>query len=529
MNKIMRGDLLRLRKEELADLLEEFLAELSPGKRRKWVQRNLPELMKKKKISKIDESELVEEIKYFCDRSYNGDYVSWVPDNPWEEEVYDYSNYEEWTEICSDLLNRTLEIAAAKKYDVAVKCFRFLFELHKQARDTADILGNQGAPEDSMEVDFKEVIYWYTKSLLATQNKLIDTINEILPIAQEYLYWGGFKGLAQALDADGREKLKARLWEIVNSLLQEKEDRRWISTDEVDGLIAIAEVERDFKQVLSLKEKFANSNALFLKDVIDYYRKKKDWPSVINWAKVGIKSFGQHKDYADCLVNAYETLGDDQLALQAHLEYFLKNPAAEEYKKLRKRACSISKWDEALEKIIAATKTSKDYRWDRSGLRAKILLAEGRDREALEKISVSVNRDFESVKFIAKYAIVRATSDLNLSEYPKLKELNTRVKREESDLYDWLRLSLKKDRQLKQEDYVQLTFQMYSQLIEYHLNSGKSSRARPAAHYCAIIFQLSMLTNKPALWADLLSNLKLRHGRKRLIWQKLIDERVVLQ
>jgi len=56
MNRIKREDLLRLSREQLADLLEEFLAGMSPGGQRKWIQRNLPEIMKKKKISHIDES-----------------------------------------------------------------------------------------------------------------------------------------------------------------------------------------------------------------------------------------------------------------------------------------------------------------------------------------------------------------------------------------------------------------------------------------------------------------------------------------
>lgn len=528
MNKIKREDLLRMNKEQLAELLEEFLVDLPPGQQRRWIQRNLPEILKKKKVTQIDEAELLEEIKIFCDRSHNGDYVSWVPENIWEEGEEDYSNYEEWTEFCSDLFSRTIEIATEKKYSAAVKCFQSLFKLHKQAGETTDILGNQGAPEDDMEVDFSELVYWYTKSLLAAQHSLTNTINEILPIAQEYRFWGGYSGLAHALDADGKEELKARLWEVIDSLLREKENKRWISTDEVEGLIAIAEEENDSKEVMSLKEKFAPYNARYLRDVIDYYRKKEDWPFLIKWAKVGIKNFGQHEDYASCLIEACEVLGDDQSALQANLEYFLEHPDAKEYKKLQKRACSLSKWDETLKKIIDVIKTSKGYRWGKQGLLAKILLAEGLDREALEIPSGEVNLDFEDGKFIAKYALARATNELNLSGYPKLKELSRRLKNEKSDLYDWLRLSLKKPGQLKQEEYIQFAVKMYHKLIEYHLNSGKSSRARPAAHYCAIIFQLSRLTKRPTLWSDLLTHLKTKHGRKRVIWERLENEGVAL-
>jgi len=57
-----------------------------------------------------------------------------------------------------------------------------------------------------------------------------------------------------------------------------------------------------------------------------------------------------------------------------------------------------------------------------------------------------------------------------------------------------------------------------------HLDSGKPSRAAPAAHYCAIVAELSSLLGEPALWTDLLRHLKHAHARKRLIWQRLRTE-----
>jgi hypothetical protein len=60
--------------------------------------------------------------------------------------------------------------------------------------------------------------------------------------------------------------------------------------------------------------------------------------------------------------------------------------------------------------------------------------------------------------------------------------------------------------------------------VDLHLDSGKPSRAAPAAHYCAIVVELSRLVSEPGLWTNLLSYLRERHGRKRLIWTRLKAE-----
>ena len=65
---------------------------------------------------------------------------------------------------------------------------------------------------------------------------------------------------------------------------------------------------------------------------------------------------------------------------------------------------------------------------------------------------------------------------------------------------------------------------MYRRLVDLHLDSGKASRATPAAHYCAIVDELSRLLDSPALWTDLLAHLRTRHRNKRLIWTKLAAE-----
>ncbi len=74
------------------------------------------------------------------------------------------------------------------------------------------------------------------------------------------------------------------------------------------------------------------------------------------------------------------------------------------------------------------------------------------------------------------------------------------------------------------DGYARLAFRLYRALIDTHLGSGKASRAAPAAHYGAILAELSSLLGEPALWTDFLGHLRRAHERKRLIWQRLRAE-----
>jgi hypothetical protein len=111
-----------------------------------------------------------------------------------------------------------------------------------------------------------------------------------------------------------------------------------------------------------------------------------------------------------------------------------------------------------------------------------------------------------------------------LSRFKKLRELERRLKRERDEPYEWLRVFVENPPKLEQSKYVALASDMYRKLVELHLPSGKSSRAKPAAHYCAIVYELSLLLEQPALWSDLLEHLKREHGRKRVIWERLAEE-----
>lgn len=84
-----------------------------------------------------------------------------------------------------------------------------------------------------------------------------------------------------------------------------KADRRGCP-EEVEGLIALAEVERNQPEVLALKERFASGNARYLDDVPGHCKRAQDWVNAARAAEVAIPSFGHHGEYAKALVKARE-------------------------------------------------------------------------------------------------------------------------------------------------------------------------------------------------------------------------------
>lgn len=525
MDRITRKDLMKLSKGDLAEHLQDFLTSLSPGKRAKWIRENMPQLSKAKVKEKESPDELLISIEEFVEDSVSGNYSSWINEYDLDADE-DYSNFEEWTETFGHLLRKTLEISRPEKQDIALECFGKLFALLSRASDTVDILGNQGPPEDYIQVDFSQAIAGYARSLLQVKDTFNEVFGAVMPLAKRFSYRGGYRGLVSVLDSAQRKTLRENLWKTVDSEWEERKHR--IAPREVDGLISIAEAEGDKEEVLSIKEQFAQANAFYLKDVLYHYEKKNDRDSVAKWAKLGLTHFGQHKEYVDCLVRAKEKLGDKKAVLEVKTEYFLSQPTAEEFEDLKDYAKSISEWDRVYQKLLKSSERLEKGRYRSSGLRSKLLLAEGREKEVLRSLATKrAKLETEYVKFLAKYCLARVSSGADLSDYPELKELQDRCEKERSDLYDWLRVALKNEEQLNTIDYAGISARMYRSLIDFHLKSGKSSRARYAAYYCSVVKQLSDLAGDSSLWRDLIQYMMEAYQKKRLIWQHLRDRHLM--
>ncbi|MEW6042090.1 MAG: hypothetical protein AB1633_11270, partial [Elusimicrobiota bacterium] len=492
----------------------------------------MPELLKAKPDERENPKHLITEIENFIKESHSGVYVSWVNEHDWysegEEDEHDYSNFESWTETFTDFLIRTINMSKQAEHKTAVECFDKLFKLLQEASDTTDILGNQGVPEDNISVDFLEAIACYTQSLFEIKGK--DKFEEILDtathLAKKYKYRDGYKGLVEVLNSEQRKILSDRLWQITKSEWKEHKERT--APDEVDGLIAIAEAEKNKQEVLSIKEQFAKAHAGYLKDVLTHYEKKKDWESVTKWAKIGLTHFGQHKDYSLYLVKAKENLGDKAAVLDAKVNYFLEDSSAEEFEEVRRYANSISKWPEVYEKIVKVSEKEDKYSFENPGLKIKLFLAEGHEKEAFEYFKKNQNRfEIELIKLIAKYCLARIISGKDLSNFKELKTLDKRSKTEKDDLYDWLRIALRNPATLKNIEYIKLCVEMYKLLINFHLTSGKSSRVDYARYYCSVVKELSDLLNDTTIWSNLIQYMTQVYQKKRLIWENLRERGLI--
>lgn len=525
MDKITRKDLMKFSKEELAKRLQDFLTSLSPGKRARWIRINMPELLRTRVVEGESPIQLLGSIEAFRKNSVSGKYISSTDEYDHDVED-DCDSLYEWAETFEYLLRRTMKMSRQEKDEKTVECFDRLFGLLSRTRRTADILGYHGPPEDLIEVDFSEAIALYARGLLQVKDGFDEVFETIMPLAKELSYLGGYEGLVSALDSGQRKLLRKSLWKRVNS--EWKESKHKTAPAEVACLVAIAEADGNKEEALSTKEQFAQANSFYLKDVLRHYEKKNDWESVAEWAKVGLTGFGQSKEYVDCLIRAKENLGDKKAVLEAKTEYFLSDGTVQEFRDLKDYAKSISAWDRALEKLLKSVGRRDKGRYVRSGLKSKLLLTEGREEEALRSATREGTKfEIDHVKLIAKYGLARVSSGFDLVDYPELKELQERCEKETGELYDWLRLAMKNEARLSRIEYAKASARMYRSLIDFHLKSGKPSRAEYAAYYCSVVKQLSDLVRDPSLWRDLIEYMMDEYRKKRLIWKHLKKRRLI--
>lgn len=263
--------------------------------------------------------------------------------------------------------------------------------------------------------------------------------------------------------------------------------------------------------------------------MLQHYEKKRDWESLEKWVKAGQDSFGKHhKDYISYLIKAKEGLGDKEGVLDIKIDHFLRHPEASEFDDLRKYAESISKWDEVIGRLLISIDNYSKQQEDYISLKAKLLLAIGREREKLKCLEKAKFRfETEEIKFVAKYGVARASAECGLSSFLELRQLDNRSKEENSDLYQWLRFALKHPAKLKRVNYAKLSAQMYQVLVDFHFNSGKSSRASYAVYYSVIIKELLDLVEEPSIWDNFLQYLRQRYSKKRLIWNGLRQRNLI--
>lgn len=518
-----KDGLLGLEKEKLAALLAEQIGTLPYHRQKEWAARHLPRSAETRSPTRSRPATLIREIERFCASSRSGAYVSWVDDDGWDGgDDAGGEEFEEWIALFTDFTKGALELTRWGRHREAVSAYRMLLELLREAGETTDVLGNHGAPEDALRLDLSKVIEAYTQSLLATgaPGGFDAVITEVLPVARKHRYAGGFIGLARALDAEGKERLRARLAKAIEAA---PEARGFGSPDAAEGLIALARVERKAAEVLALKERFASRNAIYLKEVLEHYRRKKDWHGVARLAGMGLHHFGHHPEFTQALIRAREALGEHAAAQDAHFDNFLAAPRAAEFAALRRRSGALGNWPATFERLLLQLSRRSGLE-PASGLRTPLLLAEGREHELVDAPAAKREMSFEEIKLLAKYAVARLCGGVDLTPFKKLQELGRRLAKDRDDASDWLRLGVEKPGTLSRAEYARLACRMYRKLVDLHLGSAKPSRAAPAAHYCAIVSEVSRLVGDPALWADLLGHLTRAHGRKRLIWQRLRAE-----
>jgi uncharacterized Zn finger protein len=168
----------------------------------------------------------------------------------------------------------------------------------------------------------------------------------------------------------------------------------------VEGLIALAKFRRKHHEVLAIKERFSDRNAIYLKEVLSYHEKNKNWNDAVRIALAGIERFGHHNEFMKSLIRAHDGLGNPLAAQEVQTERFMENPDASEWKELKKRSESLGNWNAVYRKLLGRSPTRIGRCTE--ALRPRLLLAEGKERELLkDAVSGEARMDLETTKLIA--------------------------------------------------------------------------------------------------------------------------------
>jgi hypothetical protein len=521
LTAIAREDLSAVPPDTLADLLFELVSILPYHEQKRWARECLGVTKPSTRGARRPSApaRLLAEVQAFCAESRGGSYVTWQHyDDRWGGGSDDGEG-EEWAALFADLANKAIGMVRDTSSPDVATAIRLLFDLLHDAGETTDILGDAGAPEDLVETDLAALLEAYARSLLAaTGGNLDEVIAQAAPIARRHSWAGGYAALARALGDAGRAKLAGMLERAASA--RKDAAAPFSFPPEAAGLVDLANLEGDRKKALAIKERFASQNAIYLQEVLDHYRKQRDWPAVVRLAELGIKRFANHDTCTDRLIEAKEALGDADAAQRAEIQRFQETGTAGAFLAVKTRAARLGNWPAVFEGLVRGVSKARDT-WDEGSVRVRLLLAEGREREAFEEAGRGRRQDFATSKLAAKHALGRLCADRDLARFPKLLALARRLKGEKSEQYEWLRIFAERPATLSREEYLANACRLYRSLVDLHLGASSSSAAARAAYYAAIVFELSGLVGEPAAWADLLAYMKEKHGRKRLIWGEL--------
>lgn len=151
---VEEDDLLGLDKKTLAGLVASQVGGLPYHRQKGWASRHLPATPAREARERPRATSLLRDIETFCANSRAGAYVSWSDDHGWYNDDEDAGEgFDDWTELFTDLMKGALELTRSGRHAVAVDAYRKLLGLLHAAGETTDILGDHGAPEDSVRVE----------------------------------------------------------------------------------------------------------------------------------------------------------------------------------------------------------------------------------------------------------------------------------------------------------------------------------------------------------------------------------------
>ncbi len=530
----LREQLKQLSSDQLAEIVEKFLAQLNEKQRLEFL--NLLPSVKSQDLEvhlPYDSDELFfAEIEDFCERVRSEEFIEYGVGYDPEEGAHHGFGDDSWVGEMDGLFETAELYFLAQHYETVEKAYQLLFDcLMIQSRD-GGFYFTTSDPQAALHTDLIKARRHYFKALrhLYTGGELADRIIDGMG---EYRYIGSKPPEVQELFPEGGEVIQ--LLEVALIKMSSRDDAGTILSALDHTAELLRQIYTHFRSLEELDrfaQAYGEKHPWAYEDLVQTYAEKENWRKVFYWADRGLSGKSSKKRernaiLADYKARAAEQIGDKKAMLGSLWDAFNNEANVDRYVALRKAAKASGQWNAYYPRIIRRLTHNFSRRsytlgqlWD-NRLLVEALLAEGEYERALEQASRS---DYESwdekgdarksvVDFFLR-SVTRATGkDVYTAKYAEIaRQLGKSAEFIERLGEELFRDSLTKEERDRQIDWI---VQIVRPRIDQIVSGKRQSGYADAAHDAKLIVELHLLQGESDSAQSFIAGLHTQYPRHR--------------
>jgi hypothetical protein len=439
-NGPLKEQLKQLSVDQLAEIIEQFLAQISEKQRLEFLNL-LPSIPAKELETHLPyhhDEDFLAEIEDFCERVRNEEFVEYGSGYDPEEGAHHGFGDDSWIAEMDGLFEAAELYLLAHHYETVAQAYRLLFACLESESSSGSFCFTTSDPQAALSTDLLKARKRYFEALcqLYTGETLAEQIIEGLA---QYRYIGKQPPDVRELFPAGGEIIQ--LLEAALVKMPAGDDPRFTLPGRPAELLQ--QIYTHFRSLEEL-DRFARQHGQrqpwVYEELVQAYAGRQDWQQVFFWAEQGLrgkasKRQGRTALLADYKARAAEQLGDPATRLAALWDAFESEANVERYVALRQAAKAQGQWQDYYPRLIerlthnlSGNSVLTGHLWD-NRLLVEALLVEGEYERALERASQPQAFDFWDEKANARksgidfflHSVTRAVGkDACAAGYPEI-------------------------------------------------------------------------------------------------------------